>query len=365
MISKKRGMIELNFHWIFILIAGAIIFIFFINIVNKQREFSEVRASGTIITNLEAILIGAQISTDTVNIIDMPKADIGFECNRFFIGSIPRQTKGNVIFSPDLLKGKELITWALDWNMPYRVTNFLYLTDPQLRYIIVDKPNIPGEKVFDELPKEINKEIINDTASIINKNNYKVKFIFFDDFDGIFDDFNNKYNKLTKSLKKMSDEDVTGIIIKAEFTTDNIIPNTGYMEFIQKEGSEWKTIGTTTSYIKKEALYGAIFAADVKMYNCVMRKAFKKLNLVTKIYLDRSDKLEEDYFNNGNSCYESHSNAKTELDKMEATSAVESENFPLFPGLEGLKRMNDIAIYSTNIKNENQNAQLYSCALIY
>lgn len=355
MIHKKRGMIELNFHWIFILIAGAIIFIFFINIVNKQREFSEIRTSGTIITNLEAILTGAQISTDTINIIDLPKADIGFECDRFFIGPIPKQTRENVIFSPNLLKGNKLITWALDWNMPYRVTNFLYLTDPQVRYIIVDKLGMPGEKIFDELPKEINKELITLPKTVINKNNYKVKFIFFDNAD----------NSVLANLRKMPDEDVTAIIIKTESTTDNIIPNTGNIEFIQKKGGIWVTKGITTAYIKKEALYGAIFAADKKMYDCVMRKAFKKLNLVTKVYSYRSDKLGGDYFDDDNSCYEPHSSAKDNLDNIEKASGEEAKDFPLFPGLQGLNRMNAISDYSSNIKRENQRAQLFSCALIY
>ena len=147
---KKRGVIELQFNWIFILIAGAIIFVFFISIVNKQREFSEIKSSGTIITNLESILTGAQISTNTVNIVDMPKVDIGFECNRFFIGPVPKQTKGNVIFSPNLLKGSQIITWALDWNIPYRVTNFLYITDPELRYIIVNNSQNLGQKLYNE-----------------------------------------------------------------------------------------------------------------------------------------------------------------------------------------------------------------------
>ena len=149
---KKKAMIEVHFNWIFILIAGAVIFVFFINIVNKQREFSDIRTSGTIATNLESILTGAQISTDTVNIIDLPKVNIGFECERYFIGPTPKQTKSNVIFAPNLLKGTQMISWALDWNMPYRITNFLYLTDPELRYIIVNKADRPGQLLFDELP---------------------------------------------------------------------------------------------------------------------------------------------------------------------------------------------------------------------
>jgi hypothetical protein len=344
---KKRAMIELHFNWIFILIVGAIIFLFFINIINKQRELSEARASGTIITNLESILTGAQISTDTVNIIDMPKVEIGFECNRYFIGQVPKQTKGNVIFSPSLLKGKRIITWALDWNMPYRVTNFLYITDPQLRYIIMGDDGIGGE-IFDELPEEMNKELIKSSLDVVDKNNYKVKFVFFDNVDeGVLDEF-----------RKMQDEDVTAIVLKDVSALD-LIPNTGTVEFFQKDGAGWKSEGET-HYLKKEGLFGAIFAADLETYNCVMKKAFKKLNLVTKVYLERCYNLAEDY-GTENTCYLPHIRAKGELDNMESASGEELNDFPD----NGIDRMNAMNDYSSNIKSENQKAQLFSCALIY
>ncbi len=344
---KKRAVIELHFNWIFVLIAGAIIFIFFINIINKQRELSEARASGTIITNLESILTGAQISTDTVNIIDMPKVDVGFECNRYFIGQVPKQTKGNIIFSPDLLKGKKMITWALDWNMPYRITNFLYITDPQLRYIIVDDSDV-GSKIFNVLPEEINKELIKPSSEVVDKNNYKVKFIFFDSVDE---------DVLTK-FRKMKDEDVTAIVLKG-FSGMGVIPSTGAIEFFQKDGDKWISEGETY-YLKEESLFGAIFAADKEMYDCVMRKAFKKLNLVTKVYLERSGKLKEHY-GSLDSCYSPYAEVITYLDNMENASMEELENFPL----NGLPRMDAMNDYSLNIKNENEGAQLFSCALIY
>lgn len=354
----KRGIIELHFNWIFILIAGAIIFLFFISIVNKQRELSEIKTSGTIITNLDSILTGAQISTNTVNIIDMPKVDIGFECNRYFIGPAPRQTKGNVIFSPNLLKGKNIITWTLDWNMPYRITNFLYLTDPQLRYIIVNNSQNLGKELYDELPDEMNKELIdkNQLLDLKDKNNYKVRFIFMGNV--ILD---NPITNGLKNLNDMPDEHVTAINLP-KLKDSNIIPTTGTVVFLKKDGTKWKQ-EQETYYLKEESLFGAIFAADMDMYNCIMKKAFKKLNLVTKIYLDRSENLENYYFNLNNPCFKYHSSAKNELNNIEALSAGEIEFFPN-PN-NGLDRMNAFATYSSNIKVENQKAQLFSCALIY
>ena len=345
-------MIEVHFNWIFILIVGAIIFIFFVNIVNKQREFSEIKSSGTIITSLESILTGAQISTNTINIMDMPKVDIGFECNRYFIGPIPKPTKSNVIFSPGLLKGKKLITWALDWNVPYRVTNFLYITDPQLRYVIVydEDTETVANSVYDELPEEINKEIPmhkDDLTALKDKNNYKVKFIF------LIDEAPN----FPAELDYMEDKDVTAINLGA--SSSNIISSTGTIEFFQKKGSNWESKGTTC-YLKEESLFGAIFAEDIDMYNCVMKKAFKKLNLVTEIYLDRSDELERYYFSIDKSCYQPYSSAKTQLNYMKIASENRIDDFP--QGIGHMDTMND---YALNLKEENQRAQLFSCALIY
>ena len=347
---KKRGLIELHFNWIFILIAGAIIFVFFINIVNKQKDLSEIKTSATIVTSLESILTGAQVSTDTINIVDLPRVDIGFECNRYFIGAVPKQIKGNVIFAPSLLKGKKLITWALDWNMPYRVTNFLYLTDPQLRYLIVHDGNTlaMAAKIYDELPQEMNKELIGNLNDFNNKNNYKVKFIF----------LTTPSNTALTKLSNMANEDVTAIRL-TDIGTSNIIPNTGTIEFFQKKENVWES-KKTTYYLKKESLFGAIFADDVDVYDCVMKKAFKKLNLVSKIYSERSKELSINY-GVGDKCYSPHSSASIPLSSMEITSAEELDNFPN----NGLPRMNAMKEYNTNIKNENQRAQLFSCALIY
>lgn len=357
----KRGMIEVHFNWIFVLIAGAIIFVFFINVVNRQREFSEIKTSGTIITNLESILTGAQISTNTVNFVDMPKVDIGFECNRYFIGAVPKQTKGNVIFSPDLLKGKRLITWALDWSLPYRVTNFLYITDPGLRYIIVDNSENLGQKLYDELPKEMNKDLINESklGDLIDKNNYKVKFIFLGNVE-----LDNSNTNGLKNLNKMPDEDVTAINI-TDLGDLNIIPTTGTIEFLQKDGMTWQSKGKTY-YLKKESLFGAIFAADLEMYNCVMRKAFRKLNLVSKIYLNRSSELADYYGIDNFDCANAHSKAVSKLKEMVDDSEDRTKDFPDQIDLSYIKIMLDNAKQiGGTLGSANNLAQLRSCVLIY
>lgn len=350
---QKKGVIELHFNWIFVLIAGAVIFFFFINVVNRQKDFSEIKISSTIINNLESILAGAQVSTNTVNIIEVPKVKIGVECDKFFIGNVPKQTKGNIIFSPNLLKGKEIITWTLEWSLPYRVTNFLYITDPEVRYIIVNNSENLGRKIYDELPKEVNKELVTSPSEAKDKNNYKVKFIF----------INNLNDDFLVNLEGMPDQDVRAINLKNIGSSD-IIENTGAIEFWKKDGSQWTQETGETFYLKKESLFGAIFAEDLETYNCLMRKAFKKLNLITKVYLERCDRL-SNYYGFEDPCNVPHTSVKTELSNMEIRSGEELNDFPADFPANGLGRMDEMMGYSNMIKDKNQRAQLFSCALIY
>ena len=360
---KKRGAIEVQFNWIFVLIAGAVILFFFIKVVNQQREFSDVKTSGTIITSLESILTGAQVSTGTVNVVEVPKVDIGFTCDKYFIGAVPRQTKGNVIFSPNLLKGKKIIMWAKDWNVPYRVTNFLYLTDPEVRYLIVydNGKEAVANKIFDELPDEINKDqpILSSqlAANFTDKNNYKVKFIF----------LGNSNEDVLLKLSNVPNEDVTAI--RLDIGNGNVIPNTGTIVFLQKKGTVWETQKDNgkeeTYYLKEEGLFGAIFAEDFEMYNCVMKKAFKKLNFVSQIYLDRSIKLRS-YYGSGN-CFDAYGKAITNIRDMRDKSAEDVvKDFPIGFTLNEIGVMQD---YAGNIGgtpgSANNRAALYSCVLVY
>ena len=353
---KKRGIIEVHFNWIFILIAGALILIFFFSLINKQKEVSELKASSTIATNLHSILTGAEVSTQTVNIIDIPKIEINFGCMDYKVGSVKRNLRSTIIFAPSVIKGGKALTWALDWSLPYRVTNFLYVTDPQLRYIIVTNRQDPGSVLYSKLPDGLNKELINkdDYNKIKNKNNYKVKFIF-------FGNLNNIPKNIPQALQSMNDKDVTAI-----FLEDNAnLEGYGTITFLRKNNTKWEEEGET-AYIKIESLLGSIFIDNIKTYNCLMRKAFRKLNIVTKIYINRSEELENYYSNNLNiECSNVHSDAVNFLELMEQAAYERAKDFPT-AAYTNMEAMMD---YSKRIggtqESANNRAQLYSCALIY
>ena len=89
MVNKKG--FEMQFHWIFVLIAGAIILIFFFSLTQKQKSLSEERLAITLSTDIEAIFTGAIQAKGTAQLLRIPQPGIAFSCSEacecnFWIG---------------------------------------------------------------------------------------------------------------------------------------------------------------------------------------------------------------------------------------------------------------------------------------
>jgi len=170
-----------------------------------------------------------------------------------------------------MIKGRQLITYNLDWSVPYRVSNFLYLTSPEVRYVLVGDA---GE-LEDDLPDIMNIEVVEEDhiADVEDKNNYKIKFISFDiGFDDKF---------IPSHLQSMLDKDISAIKI----SDDKI-------QFYKKEEDKFVKEGNPIDYLTDEEKIGAVFAEDFKQYKCAKDKALEKFDIVTAIYQKRIDLIE-------------------------------------------------------------------------
>ena len=350
MLRKKRGQMEIQFNWIFVLIAGALILAFFISVVNKQREVSAIRTSASVATNLESIFTGAEISTNTVNVFDLPQTTVDFECGSYAIGSVRKQTGDNVVFAPTRIEGRQMITWARDWSVPYRVMNFLYLTDPVIRYIIVNNSRNLGKKIFDTLPREMNKEVIDviDFASLADRNDPHIRFIFLGGVNG---------DVLQSSLLNVDDEKISAVAFP-DLQGEDSIPRFGNVEFFRKQGSNFVSSGETF-YMNDDALFGALYSGTAENYNCAMRNAFSRLALVSSIYVNRSLELQKFYGSGG--CFTFHHDRF--LSVLESIASDLSVSYPPLTGITPLSNIQDNMVSLKN--DQNRQLQLLSCELIY
>jgi len=180
-----------------------------------------------------------------------------------------------------VIKGRTLLAWALDWNAPYHVTNFLYLTTPNIRYIFINSGN--AEELYHILPDTINKIIVepDHITNIKDTGNY-LRFIF----------FNNPEPEdivLSSDIGKIPDNKVSAI---------NVNENFNEIEFYKKSGAKFKSAGNAI-YLGNPMILGAMFSGNSRDYKCNVEKAFNKLNIVSQVYERRTNALKRLYSGTG------------------------------------------------------------------
>lgn len=331
---NKKGF-EIQFNWIFVLVAGTAILLFFTAVVVKQKSSSETSTKATVLKSIEAIITGASVSTDTTNTIDLPKSSIEISCGRISLGAVSKQYSNLILFAPASINGDKIVTQTLAFSAPYRATNLLYMTSPQARYIIIGNNNVARE-INKTLPAELKKEFYTAMPQIQNSNNYKVKFIVTGDMVA-----------LPKSLEKMPDADVTALKVNGDVEK-------GTIEFWQKKSSSWQQKGSS-AYVGKASLIGAVYSDALESYQCNMQNAFSRLNLVTKIYSEKTRKLQQRASISGRQqeCIQFYSSALRQLDRISAAQEFNRQN------------IDTIADASKSLAEENKNMQTYSCTLVY
>ena len=299
--KNRKGVISIQLNWMFVLIVGAIILTFFIVIVQKQRAYSEESIAGIVQVDLQAVFSSSHVSTGTASIVEIPNQVISYSCEGFKVGN-QFAAKFPYAFAPDSIKSDRntVSVYAYDWSVPYRVTNFLYVTSPDIKYIIYDD-NLALATALEELlpPKYIvkddksrlfmNKEIGSLTDDM---NNYKIRVIYFTDN---LPNLAGKYSEKQKisALK---------VVPSCSGTPEGKLKCRGDLTFHNYNESSNGWSNDVSDYVGEASLLAAIFSEDKEIYECGMDNSFKRLLNVTKIYQDRTQDL-MDYYGSG-TCYE-------------------------------------------------------------
>ncbi|MEA3514928.1 MAG: hypothetical protein U9R34_05605 [Nanoarchaeota archaeon] len=362
---KKRGSIEIQFNWIFILIAGMIILGFFLSIVNKQKHIAEDQISASIRINLGAVLTGTSAARDTASRINIPNIDIIYDCDGYIIGRADA-IRAKTSFAPSLVKGPVIISWTRDWYMPFRVTHFLYITSPFIKYIFVRDTAGVAEYVYNALPNRtimdkgevkafFSKELVDFSKinEIKDQNHYKVRFIFFGD--------NPKDADIESLFGGLKNKDFTAVKIDANGISD--LNGVGKLTFYVKKMGGFKEISgvSESAYIGEASAFGAIFADDPETYNCNMQRAFNTFKLVNTIYFEKVKGLKEDSQTHGDAgCQDPYTHAMGHLEALNTNIPYVKLGYT-----ESGQISSWILTPADLISAENENALYKSCPAIY
>ncbi|MFH1439784.1 MAG: hypothetical protein ABIG89_04405 [Candidatus Woesearchaeota archaeon] len=358
---KKRGDIEVQFNWIFIFIVGTIILLFFVSAGKTYLHNSEIKLASRIMFDLDSIMRGATASTKSATKLEIPKLEMRFTCfpdcseegcsSDFSMGDtgVNKQTPHQVIFTSEHIESDYLITWSLDWTVPFKVGNLLYLTSPAIKYVLVYNDPVSeafANKVYnlmldnEFLTVEIKAH--DEFADVADLGHEKIRFVFFYQFGK--DDI-----KVDPELFEKGDFDV--VVLEPVFEGNAMF----FTKDEVKNGVNYATV-LKYGYYGKETLMGAIFSENADFYKCSMEKSFNHLNRLFDIYRERASYLSQHVLDNPkyshcSQIYEGFASLpKTPIKYLGQFTAN---------NLIALKNINDIAA------NTNQNAVLNSCPKLY
>ncbi len=294
MAFQKKGQMEVTFNWVYIVIAGAVILLFFFSLVVKQKQVSEERLSGEVVQIMSSILVGAGVSEKTKNFIDasgLADYTLYFSCDagvsEFGIKDRPARTQNSIdpLFAPHEIRSSRIVTWSLPYALPFKVMDFLFVIPSNIKYYMVGN-DAEFVNEFLNSTEGIEREFLLNLQEIKPEENQQVRII---DTDGS----SVPGVGIPGQLQSFHDKEVSAVV----FTAQNQV------DFYQKKGTVWQKLNIGLVRIislggeRDAAKYAAIFSANDQLYWCNMGKAFKRLGYLTEVYGGKLQQLLTHYKN--------------------------------------------------------------------
>ena len=288
---NKRGF-EISFSWLFSIIAGMSIFLFLVWFAVQQTDLFGNLTAKVAVDELDIAFTGFKSNLVGSKLEFGKEIELEFKCDpttldeeRMFVNGIAgKKLKGNIVFAPSLMESNEFRLFTAGWNVPFRVTNFIFL---------------------------------NSNKNLLNLNDMSEDF---GDIPGIFNDGTNS---------------VPFQIFQRILSESESCPaeKTIYYQIDPDTGEAFGTIcinGNSRSYYGTAFVYAAIFA-DSKNFVCIYDNAIEKFNVMKEIYLEKLNGIEGCPLEKSNI-----RNALSQFDVSQIKIIEDSNNDLLRKGCEGL-----------------------------
>ncbi|HEY9703721.1 MAG TPA: hypothetical protein V6C58_14835, partial [Allocoleopsis sp.] len=166
----KKGVVDVQFNWIFILIAGFVIFLFIISIVFKQKANSDKQSGITSVNQITTLLKGKQQTGNVYSEISIPRTDIEFRCDsdtKYFtykVGDSERiQLPVEFIFTKGTISTNKLVVWTQSFDLGFPVGVFSYITTPDAMILIYgDSSDSDVSELYQSIPGNITRVMSKD-----------------------------------------------------------------------------------------------------------------------------------------------------------------------------------------------------------
>ena len=377
-IRSKTGQMTLTFNWIFVLIAGAMILLFFIGIIMKQKTVSEQKLNFDIVTVMDSILTGSTVSERTINFVDISGLsgfELFFSCEidggggyeeLFAQYGISDSTASSelpmqVLFAPNTMEGTEMITWSLPYKMPFKVMDVLMVTSTSIKYYVIGGDGTAFRRELENATSGFNIAFVKDVSEIAAPGDlYHVRII---DLDGSTLVHSNPVPAILLDADRGV---VSGVRVSSTLTA---------VDYYTQRNGRWNILTPQSSVPimlsgfeeKDAALYGALFSSDDESYMCNMMKVFKRQQILAKLYQEKVVEMIS-YYESGpaKAQYNSDCNLNLKENPSNMEDALQNLVSTLTTCVEqGYERCTDIPGYAQEIHTLNEKLGSANCETLY
>ena len=289
---NTKAIVEVQFNWIFVLVIGAIILVFFFGFVERQKDFAEEKNAARFMNDLEAILVGAQVSKESSFPIAIPRIPLHVSCDEtclctYGVRDVSQQYKDAIIFGSDPIEGTTLLLWSKEWKMPFRVTNLLFAGSEKTRYVIVYDDSAQSRQwkniLEKNIPEVFDVQWLNvSAASTIRYDNEPFTKILVLDNTMLPPDF----------VQQLNSE------FEGRAANMVMIENNQLLFYDKLQLNSDMRPQAPQHFFDETSIYAALFAKDKQMYSCNMRSTFSRLIQVAAVLQNRMEQLEKEDINN-------------------------------------------------------------------
>lgn len=309
----KKGQAQV--HWIFVIVAGSIILLFFVGFGFEYMKLQNTRLSSAVAMQFDNTINGLKIGEQYKIVDTSEEISASFNCDGVKINNnFNHKWEENIIFSPDKINSDKFMVWAKNINIPFGVDNIILISSGDYKIFIVESDY--ARNIVSSIPKQFdNVQLINyEELSNINFDSYEnTKIVSFDDYD--LDDYDDE-----AEIVKIS---------KGDFG------------IIKINNNEYEFYG-------KAMIYGAIFSSDDN-FNCSSKKLFKKAALVSNIYYNKALYLQD-------CCSKSSCN----YNNIASDLRIYSELFK-----QQILNLNEINLLSNTIVSKNNDFFNKDCRVVF
>lgn len=297
----KRGIVEVQFNWIFIMIAGGLILFFFMTVISYQQQLSKNKLGVELASQLELIFSGRGVSPGAKQPIDVADVPMQFECNEYRVMD-QRIASGNVlIFAPAEIFTRKLMTITMSFDVPFRTNTFIMMTSPQIKYYFIGFTETMKEKINNTLEfplapegERIDYQFVEfeKVSELKYENNPFVKFVFNLPVQQAVDDPIHDLPTLPASFAEVDNAKVSAVVVNENLVDEQTSP----LFFYAKEAGQLVpeiglTAETTPHTFGFASFIGAVFAKDGMMFSCVMNRALRRTKLTIDVYQGRYERI--------------------------------------------------------------------------